>query len=443
MCEEGNRSFTAAASESSPWRQALVWTGLLATLFFLSYGATNNLTAQRHDVQVAMFGWERHIPFIAWSIIPYWSIDLFYVAACFFCTGRQELNRLVGRLLAAQAICITGFVLFPLRFSLERPETNGFIGLLFDLLGAFDKPYNQAPSLHICLLVILWQFYCAKSTSPVVRGLLNLWFCLIGLSVLTTYQHHVIDLITGIWAGCLCLFLVPDTSVRWHLNRWRSDTRRLGIAACYLGSASAVFAAVALTRPVLPVALSIGWLGSSLMLVGGIYLFGEAGHFGKRNATLSWHNRLLLAPYLLGARLNAWLWTRNLPSQTEIIDGVLLGRLPHHLPSRDVAAVVDLCAELSLWNGTTPHHAVPVLDLTIPSAEQLCEAAYVVQTSQRPTLVCCALGFSRSAAAVAAWLVRYKMMEPQQALNVLRRARPQIVLNDRLVEVLADLRTSR
>ena len=38
-----------------------------------------------------------------------------------------------------------------------RPETDGLPGFLFAVLGGFDKPFNQAPSLHIALLVIIWD----------------------------------------------------------------------------------------------------------------------------------------------------------------------------------------------------------------------------------------------------------------------------------------------
>ena len=50
---------------------------------------------------------------------------------------------------------------------------------------------------------------------------------------------------------------------------------------------------------------------------------------------------------------------------------------------------------------------VPVLDLTLPPRRALDDAAQAIERlrAQGPVLVCCALGYSRSACAAAAWLL--------------------------------------
>ena len=54
-------------------------------------------------------------------------------------------------------------------------------------------------------------------------------------------------------------------------------------------------------------------------------------------------------------------------------------------------------------------------------------------------LVCCALGFSRSAAVVATWACRHGgCASVDQALQVLRNARPQVVLQPALVRVISE-----
>ena len=118
----------------------------------------NWLASQRADVPNLAFGWERHIPFLAWTIVPYWSINAFYALSLFVNETPEAVGRLARRYLTAQIVAVACFVAFPLQAIFVRPETSGLPGFMFDVLGGFDKPFNQAPSLHIALLVV--YFVC-------------------------------------------------------------------------------------------------------------------------------------------------------------------------------------------------------------------------------------------------------------------------------------------
>src|SRR5437016_47649 len=63
----------------------------LSLLFLIVYGWCNWITSQRDDVGTLYFGWERFIPFVPWMIVPYLSIDLFFVTAPFLCRDEREL----------------------------------------------------------------------------------------------------------------------------------------------------------------------------------------------------------------------------------------------------------------------------------------------------------------------------------------------------------------
>ncbi|WP_157263491.1 hypothetical protein [Azohydromonas aeria] len=199
------------------WRPALAWLLVLGPLFILSYSATNHRAATLPDVPSIVFDWERHIPLWPWTIVPYLSLDLLYGLSLLLCRAWQELHRHALRLLTAQLVCVACFFAFPLRFSTPRPDVQGWAGPLFDALTAVDLPYNQAPSLHIVLLVILWDFY-RRHTRGALRAFVHVWSALIGLSVLTTYQHHFIDVPTGLLVGVLCLGLWP---LQGPLPAWR------------------------------------------------------------------------------------------------------------------------------------------------------------------------------------------------------------------------------
>jgi hypothetical protein len=89
------------AREGRPWKRAAVWLCLLGPFFFASYGFATWWTARRTHVPAVVFDWERAIPFVPWTIVPYWTIDVFYAISLFVCTSRRELDVHAKRLLTA------------------------------------------------------------------------------------------------------------------------------------------------------------------------------------------------------------------------------------------------------------------------------------------------------------------------------------------------------
>jgi len=136
-------------------------------------------------------------------------------------------------------------------------------------------------------------------------------------------------------------------------------------------------------------------------------------------------------PTSWAAWINAWLWTRGQTSWQELADGVWIGRAPWG--QHPFASVVDLTAELSVPGSVT----VPVLDLTLPRPDQLDAAVAAIEGAPRPVFVCCALGYSRSATAAAAWLAATnRAHSAAEAADLVRRARPQVVLRPEAIERL-------
>jgi membrane-associated phospholipid phosphatase len=383
-----------------------------------------------------VFAWEYSIPFLPWTIVPYWSIDAFYGLSLLLCRTRAELDAHARRLLTAQIIAVTCFVLFPLRLAFGRPETTGLAGFLFDSLTSFDQPFNQAPSLHIALLVVLWVFY-ARIVPRWALWPVHVWAFLVGASVLTTYQHHFIDIPTGALLGFLCLYAWPGGAASPLAGAaFTADARRRRLALVYALGAAA-FAALAFAAG--GAALWLLWPAVSLLLVATIYaLLGPAGFQKAADGRMSLAAQALLAPYLVAAWINSRAWTRRDPAPVTVADGVSLGRIP----SRDngFAAVVDLAAELPSRVDPALCRARPMLDLVTPAPAQLRDAAAAIETARAagPVLVCCALGFSRSAAAVATWLVATRRSATvDDAVALVRRARPRIVLDAAALAAIA------
>ena len=443
-------------------KTSLLKLALVGILFYASYTLSNYYAASLAHVPEIAFAWERNIPFWEWTILPYWSLNLMYAAAFFLCRDTREQNRYVARLVSAQIVATTCFMLFPLHFGWPKPPTDGLWGVMFDSLVAFDLPYNQSPSLHIALSIIVGAFYWTRF--PKIRLPILLWQSLIALSVLTTYQHHFIDVPTGALLGWLVLWVIPQHGVspfrRRNLSVVQPDSqtgrlktsevsfceaktnntdfreaqtspetrsREIKIAMLYL--AGAVLSAL----PSLfgGAWLWMLWVSVSLSVVAFAYLTGNAAVFQKQaDGRLSAAATILLLPYLAGVRLNMAYWLRGKAKTVRVRDDVLIGSVSGI--SDDLPAVLDVCAEYPCPRYHGAYSTLPLLDMVAPSENDLMQAASLLETLRRQhgkVLTCCALGYGRSAAVVLTWLLVYGgCRDLAQATAELKQARPQTVL---------------
>ena len=459
-------------------KTSLLKLALVGMLFYASYGLSNHYAASLAYVPEIAFAWERGIPFWAWTIVPYWSLNLMYAAVFFLCRDTREQNCYVARLVSAQIVATTCFMLFPLHFGWPKPPTDGLWGVMFDSLVAFDLPYNQSPSLHIALSIIVGAFYWTRF--PKIRLPIFLWQSLIALSVLTTYQHHFIDVPTGALLGWLVLWAIPQHGVspfrRRSLSVVQSDNRtgRLKTneesfaktseasfceaktnAVSFARTSKASFreaktspatrsreikiAMLYLAGAVLSALPSLFggawlwtlWVSASLSVVAFAYLTGNAAVFQKQaDGRLSAAATVLLLPYLAGVRLNMAYWLCGKAKTARVRDGVLIGSVS--AISDDLPAILDVCAEYPRPRYRGAYRVLPLLDMVAPSENDLVHAASLLEALHRQhgkVLTCCALGYGRSAAVVLTWLLVYGgCRDLAQATAELKQVRPQMVL---------------
>lgn len=441
MSESGTQTMALVAP--LPWRRGVIWLLFLGPFFFLSYGYANRLAAERAVADTLFFAWERHIPFLPWTILPYWSIDLLYGLSFLCCRDARAVDRHALRLLTAQLLAVGCFLAFPLRFAFARPSSDGLFGALFDALTSFDQPYNQAPSLHIALLIIIWVQFARLATTPVQRLLTHGWALLIGISVLTTWQHHFFDVPSGAALGLLCLWLWPNSGPSPLAADRPTKPSRRRLAMLYGVGSGVAFATAFIIGGS---CLWSSWLALALTIVTWNYAWCGAAGFQKQQGLHSLGAALLLAPYTLVAWLNSRWWTRHRPQPDEIADCVWLGRLPtaHEMTAGGFAALCDLTAELPAPRGPWQYTGYPWLDLVPPTAEQLLAAAKGIEALRNhgSVLVACALGYSRSAGAVAAWLrLSGRASSMEDALALLAERRPEIVIGPALRTALTEAET--
>lgn len=328
----GRPAQAAAGAGDASWALRIGALAAMGALFFSTYGLANWLAARRAAVPTFAFGWEHAIPFVPWTIVPYWSIDLLYALSFLFWTRRDDLLDHVKRLLTVQLVSVACFIAWPLRFGFARPDASGVAGALFTLLMGFDKPYNQAPSLHIGLLVVLWAVYAQQLRGTLARALLHLWFAAIGVSVLTTYQHHVIDVPTGAAVGCIALFLFPlrDAAGRSRSGDAAPCAASRALARRYaLGAATFVLVVLWCVPRAPAAALLAGWVALALGWVAWAYWRGAPAAFQKDDAgRMPVFARWLLAPTIVGAFVNSRLWTLRHAAPVRVAERVWIGRMP-------------------------------------------------------------------------------------------------------------------
>jgi len=379
----------------------------MSLLFILVYGGCNTLAAGLTQPGTCFFPWELNIPFVPALVVPYLSIDLFFVASFLVCADRIELRTHARRI--ALAILIAGlvFLLFPLTVGYSRPDVKGWTGSLFRFLWAFDKPHNLVPSLHVSLASLLWPVF-ARHTKGGLRSLVHVWFTLIIASPLLTLQHHLLDVTTGAMLGQVCTFAFPERRVGSHPLVLSAPNRRVAsfyaTGSAVLGLSSIVFGSWLWL---------LMWPAMSLGLIAIAYVRGDSSLFRKSGGRLPISTRIVLGPYLFGAFVRILFYRSRREAWVLAAPGVYCGRLlsgreARMLTAIGVTSVLDLTAEHAESRVflATEYLNVPVLDLTRPSLEQLERASSFIakHVLRGGVYVHCALGISRSVAAVDAYI---------------------------------------
>ena len=376
-------------------------------------------------------------------IVPYMSIDLFFLGGPFLCRSREELRSLAYRIAFAILIAGACFLLLPLKMGVAFPQASGWMGALFNFLHGFDQPYNLVPSLHITLRTILADLY-ARHTKGALRAASHVWFSLIGFSTVLTYQHHIVDVIGGFILAAICFYLFREN--RPHLPVMKNP--RIGVY--YFAGAGACLAVAFIGWPWTGILL---WPAASLAITATAYWGTGPAIYRKENGRLPLSTRVMLAPCLIGQWLSLLHYRRqgNLWDQVtpQVWIGAKLSEQEAQKARRQgVTAVLDLTCEFSENKNflSLAYKNLPVLDLTELTAQQLREAAdFISQHSARGVVyVHCKAGYSRSAAAVGAYLLasgQAKTMD--ECFKLMRRARPAIIfrpeVNDALEKFISEL----
>jgi protein-tyrosine phosphatase/membrane-associated phospholipid phosphatase len=431
---------TRGASLRPTFFQAALVSAWTSIVFLVIYNASNWITGLRPDVQTAAFGWERLFPVVEWMIVPYWSLDAFFVVAPFLCSDRQELRVLRRRLVLSNVIAGVCFLLIPLELAWARPKiTEGMFEPWFRAIQAMDAPHNLFPSLHIVLRTIMAVHY-ARHSRGVLRIVLHIWFSLIGISTLLTWQHHLVDVLGGFLLAAVIFHVVPDQEEKASANR------RIGFY--YLTASVLLLFACRLT---LPWTLLLAWPAAALGTVAAASFGVGAAVLKKTRGRIPTTTRWLLAPWLLGQELSWWHYRRQSAKWNQLTPRVWMGPLPDDATSIElleagVTDVLDLTAEFDApeaFRLMPGYKNMPVADLTAPTQDQLKAMAEYIERVRKDGIVFvhCKAGYSRTAAAVGAWLLQ-SGGTTEAAIRQMKDARPGMIVRPEVVRALREMELS-
>ena len=174
--------------------------------------------------------------------------------------------------------------------------------------------------------------------------------------------------------------------------------------------------------------------------------------FQKREGRLPWVVRILLAPYMIIARITLYYYCKGLPASAEVARGVWIGRRLNGKEAEDVVrpgvtASLDLTAGFPETEALrkVAYHNIQLMPITVPTVEQLRDAVrFIDEQSKRGVVyVHGALGYSRSVGTVAAYMLASGMESTvASAVERVRKLVPQTLLDDVWMRRLEEFRST-
>jgi hypothetical protein len=156
---------------------------------------------------------DRVIPFLPWTVWPYALLLLSDVALPLLLRTRRVFRDMLVAYGAAIPLNFLGWACFPTTYPRPAaPAASSLTGAAYALLVAVDTPACCFPSGHITIPAL--ACWGVGREQPGLRPYLYGAFALLALSVLTTKQHYVVDVLGGLGTA-----LAGVALARWRAGK--------------------------------------------------------------------------------------------------------------------------------------------------------------------------------------------------------------------------------
>lgn len=191
------------STKKESWKTFGFWAIWVGLAFFSVYPTCNWLTSQRTEAYPLFIESELAIPFVPEFFWVYSSMYVLFFTPPFFLRSDQ-LTRLGKTLVTATIASGIIYIFIPTQLGFERirpddPLYNRFFSDMFSL----DLPHNLVPSLHVVYSTIIILAILENMRSFVSKSIFLGWLILLCLSTLLVHQHHLLDVITGLFIAVL------------------------------------------------------------------------------------------------------------------------------------------------------------------------------------------------------------------------------------------------
>jgi membrane-associated phospholipid phosphatase len=148
------------------------------------------------------FTWiDQNTPFLPWTVLIYMS-EYFYFAFVYILLKREDnINQYLYSYFVAQIIACFIFAVYPVTYPRELfpvpTDIPQWLQGMWAWLRVADAPTNCLPSLHVASC-FLSAFAFITDKQKKLFWTFFIWSSAIAVTTLTTKQHYVVDVITGI-----------------------------------------------------------------------------------------------------------------------------------------------------------------------------------------------------------------------------------------------------
>ncbi|NDG85851.1 MAG: phosphatase PAP2 family protein [Proteobacteria bacterium] len=148
------------------------------------------------------FTWiDAHVPFLPYSVLVYISEYFYFAFVYILLSDRDNINKYLYSFLTLQLFSCTIFMIYPTIYPRELfpvpAGTPDWLAAIWTWLRQQDAATNCLPSLHVSS-VYLSAFAFLSENKRKHFKVFFVWSTLIALSTLTTKQHYLMDIITGL-----------------------------------------------------------------------------------------------------------------------------------------------------------------------------------------------------------------------------------------------------